>query len=802
MKRTLFVLLLAFSPFIVHCQINTFPVFYDFETEMQCPTGCGPVCPLIGEWKNADSLGINTADINWSSDAGGTSSFGTGPNVDHTYGTATNYYLYIESSCGNTGFPMARAELISPYYDFTNLSVPRLAFWYHMFGATMGTMHVDVDTSQGQGAWILDAAPSWTDNDSTWKQFVADFPGLGSRDSIRFRIRGVTGTSFTSDMAIDDIRVGPPPPLDVGVSGTSLLTQTGMTSSHPVDVIITSYGTDSLHAGDTVKVCYQINNDPVVCEDFVLPISIGQGDILSYTFTQPGNLSPQNFNFLAWTAVPNDPVQYNDHFYANIYNFPAGFNCPFMEVTTASSFFRPCRNSYIYVDYCNRGNDTAWAATVDVTLDSTLTYQNAGNGNLLSSSGNVYTFGLGDLYPGDCGTFRFVAKVDCDTALVGNTLCVDAHIYPDSICVPPDTAWDNSSLTISGQCISDSLVCFTITNAGTGNMAAPTQWRLFTNAVLDDSGMVQLCAGCDTLICFTGGGNTLRMEVDQRPFHPGSSFPAAVVEQCGNPNDTTGLVNAQPLDDLDNFVDIFCQEVTAAVDPNDKRAFPTGIDLDHYIAETQELQYFIRFQNTGNDTAFNVVINDSLSPYLDIRTVRPGVASHPFRLEMPGNNLLQFYFDNILLPDSGRDEPNSHGFITFKVKQRPNNPRGAVIENRAGIVFDIFAPVVTNTVFHTVGLPVLLSEESQEISDGRRLLLFPNPASNELTLLIEGQNIPHDFDVEFYDMLGRTFASKKGRDGYLNLNVSQWPSGLVLYRVIDHNKVIGSGKLLIRHGDQ
>lgn len=58
----------------------------------------------------------------------------------------------------------------------------------------------------------------------------------------------------------------------------------------------------------------------------------------------------------------------------------------------------------------------------------------------------------------------------------------------------------------------------------------------------------------------------------------------------------------------------------------------------------------IRFQNTGNDTAFLVVIRDQLPPELDPAGVRPGAASHPYRFEMVGKDQLSFTFSNILLP--------------------------------------------------------------------------------------------------------------------------------------------------------
>jgi uncharacterized repeat protein (TIGR01451 family) len=49
--------------------------------------------------------------------------------------------------------------------------------------------------------------------------------------------------------------------------------------------------------------------------------------------------------------------------------------------------------------------------------------------------------------------------------------------------------------------------------------------------------------------------------------------------------------------------------ITGSYDPNDKTATPGEIALPD-----QWIDYRIRFQNTGNDTAFNIHLMDTLSP--------------------------------------------------------------------------------------------------------------------------------------------------------------------------------------------
>ena len=196
-------------------QISLFPHFVDFEDEFQCPVGCIPVCNLQGPWEN-----VSGDDFDWTSDKGGTGTGGTGPATDHTFGSKTGHYLYIESSCNNLGYPSKRVDLQSGYYDFTNITGAqlKLSAWYHMYGANMGDLHFDVDTTQGQGNWINNFVPLWTDNLNQWQRKEIDLSALIGIDSVKFRIRCVTGNLYRSDMALDDIMVYEPSVVDVGVT--------------------------------------------------------------------------------------------------------------------------------------------------------------------------------------------------------------------------------------------------------------------------------------------------------------------------------------------------------------------------------------------------------------------------------------------------------------------------------------------------------------------------------------------------------------------------------------------------------
>ncbi|NJM78429.1 MAG: T9SS sorting signal type C domain-containing protein [Flavobacterium sp.] len=173
----------------------------NFESNTLCGTtsDCGStMCSLGGLWTNL----VNRTDdnIDWRVDEGGTPSTGTGPSVDFNPGTGSGNYLYLEaSSCFNqVAILESQCIQLDKEYDFV--------FAYHMFGTDMGRLHIDLYTN---GEWIEDITPALSgDKGNQW--FVSTtslYSYLGQ--TIKLRIRGITGNNFTSDIAIDDIKFTP-----------------------------------------------------------------------------------------------------------------------------------------------------------------------------------------------------------------------------------------------------------------------------------------------------------------------------------------------------------------------------------------------------------------------------------------------------------------------------------------------------------------------------------------------------------------------------------------------------------------
>jgi uncharacterized repeat protein (TIGR01451 family) len=165
-------------------------------------------------------------------------------------------------------------------------------------------------------------------------------------------------------------------------------------------------------------------------------------------------------------------------------------------------------------------------------------------------------------------------------------------------------------------------------------------------------------------------------------------------------------------------------EVRGSYDPNDKQGTRTLTPTQ--VVNGEFIDYTVRFQNTGTDTAFTVVIADTLANNLEANTLEMISASHNARTSLKGN-IIYFEFLNILLPDSNVNEPRSHGFVKFRVKPKNNLVLGNEIKNKAAIYFDYNAPVITNTVTTTIAIPTGISEKITN-----RLEVYPNPLEGEM----------------------------------------------------------------------
>ncbi|MBK8497855.1 MAG: SprB repeat-containing protein [Flavobacteriales bacterium] len=174
--------------------------------------------------------------------------------------------------------------------------------------------------------------------------------------------------------------------------------------------------------------------------------------------------------------------------------------------------------------------------------------------------------------------------------------------------------------------------------------------------------------------------------------------------------------------------------ITGSFDPNDKAVrTSSGQNNSQFLLEADEwLDYTIRFQNTGTDTAFTVVLVDTLDADLDIATLELRFASHFFIPEFTADRVLRFTFPNILLPDSNVNEALSHGFLAYRIRPNTTAMPGTLLSNFADIFFDFNPPVRTNTTEVTVETITSIA-----YAQGSSLRAYPNPTDGRTMLRFE-----------------------------------------------------------------
>lgn len=175
------------------------------------------------------------------------------------------------------------------------------------------------------------------------------------------------------------------------------------------------------------------------------------------------------------------------------------------------------------------------------------------------------------------------------------------------------------------------------------------------------------------------------------------------------------------------------QQVQGSYDPNDKTETHGGIITPEQLTGDEYLTYLIRFQNTGTDTAFNVMIRDTLTNKLNWSSFEMISSSHPYQLYMIKPHILEFSFPNILLVDSSKNEPASHGFIAYRIKPKSNLSVGDTVLNRAHIYFDYNLPVITNDELTILRNTVITSVIDLNRPDNQ-LFLYPNPSNGFITI--------------------------------------------------------------------
>ncbi len=478
--------------------------------------------------------------------------------------------------------------------------------------------------------------------------------------------------------------------------------------------------------------------------------------------------------------------------------------CAVLEVDVSTPFLRRCFPNTYTVNYANIGTVTAEAAHIIIDLDETFDFQSSSI-PATDLGNNQLQFDLGDIPASNFGRFAFEVVVNCEEATLGQTHCVEANIFPKPDCFDNSPNWSGAELELAAGCKEDATLEFKIRNVGEGDMLDEQAFSIVEDMIMlhqsGSEGVFKLRSGEEFLYEIPATGATYRLETEQVPNHPFHGTLALALEGCGEDDlgeFSTGFVTMLPLAGKTFSYDIDCQENRGAYDPNDKQGFPKGVGSEHWLKQNTDIEYLIRFQNTGTDTAFNIVVLDTLSPLLEPESVKPLVASHDYTFEQLDKNILKFTFANIMLPDSNINEVASHGFIRFKVSQQPDLEDNLLIENQAAIYFDFNEPIFTNTTVHKTGEEPLTPVEAFELAS--TISASPNPFDHQAIIEMEEQAPPNTTFV-LYDLLGREMRRMPFEGNRLLFQRGSLVDGIYFYEVQVDGKIIHSDKLSIQSID-
>ncbi len=229
-----------------------------------------------------------------------------------------------------------------------------------------------------------------------------------------------------------------------------------------------------------------------------------------------------------------------------------------------------------------------------------------------------------------------------------------------------------------------------------------------------------------------------------------------------------------------NNVAIYTPIVAGSYDPNYKEVYPAGEGSEGFITQDDSiLTYTIHFQNLGTYYAKDVVITDTLDPALDWNTIEPIDASHDYTASISNSGVLTFKFSDIFLPWKSLNDITSRGYVIFNARLLLGITSGTVIENTANIFFDFNFPVITNTTINTFTTLV----DNPEKSKNNSILIFPNPATNFITIKTDNAE-----SIRIYDISGRMlYAVDMTENNPVHLNIVSLSSGIYIVEYINTN---------------
>lgn len=242
------------------------------------------------------------------------------------------------------------------------------------------------------------------------------------------------------------------------------------------------------------------------------------------------------------------------------------------------------------------------------------------------------------------------------------------------------------------------------------------------------------------------------------------------------------LPDTTPVNNATTYSDV----VVGSFDPNDKIAEPTSM-TPLEVLNGDNIEYTINFQNTGTYPAERVVITDTLSSDLDWSSMEFISSSHANMWYLQ-NGVLHFVHDPIFLPDSNSNEPESHGYVKFRMKPVSTLMAGDQIENVANIYFDFNESVITDPAIFEVSISTEISE-----FENAGFEMYPNPTNGNVTI-VSSERMER---VQVLQLDGRVVRDVQANSEHEILDLQDLSAGTYIVLIRQQNGSIASKLLML-----
>ncbi|MBK8874325.1 MAG: T9SS type A sorting domain-containing protein [Bacteroidetes bacterium] len=156
-------------------------------------------------------------------------------------------------------------------------------------------------------------------------------------------------------------------------------------------------------------------------------------------------------------------------------------------------------------------------------------------------------------------------------------------------------------------------------------------------------------------------------------------------------------------------------------------------------------------------------------------------ASHSLQTEIKNDGAIKFSFLNILLVDSVANEPESHGYIRYRIRGNSGLADSTEINNTAYIYFDYNTAIITNTTLNT--FVFVLPTGISEIANKDNVFIYPNPLSESATMTFNNP-AADEFSLQISDITGKSVSLPKyTTSAEFIIDGSQLPKGMYIYKL-------------------